>query len=207
MTGNSWPKSLAAAQGRTIKHYRELVGLKHSELAERLTAVGVPMQRTTLVNIEQGLRKSMSVPEMFALGYVLGVPPAMLMIPLGLESRVEPIEGQELDSWRAIEWVSGGLGFGHEFRPENSSNRTLGQEIRSNYGAFQDIVEGLLDTHVVLENAERADVLKEARKREKDQLALLEMYFDIMKKKGLALPQLPEMLLEIYPKLSRHFDD
>src|SRR5690606_11699684 len=105
MTDETWPQSLARAQGRAIKHYRELVGFKHAELAERLTAIGVPMQRTTLVNIEQGLRKSMSVPEMFALGYVLGVPPAMLMIPLGLKSQVEPIRGQKLDSWRAIEWV------------------------------------------------------------------------------------------------------
>lgn len=164
------------------------------------------MQRTTLVNIEQGLRKSMSVPEMFALGYVLGVPPAMLMIPLGLEARVEPIVGHELDSWRAVEWVSGDLGFGHEMRPEHSTERTLGQEIRSNYAAFQNLIEELADTNFVLENAEHSEILKEARKREKNQVELLEMYFDVMKKKGLPLPELPKILLEAYPKFARHFN-
>lgn len=205
MTQETWPNSLARAQGRAIKHYRELIGLKHAELAKLLTDAGVPMQRTTLVNIEQGLRKSMSVPEMFALGYVLGVPPAMLMIPLGLESEVEPIQGHRLDTWRAFEWVSGGLGFGHEFRPDNSEDRTIGQEVRSNYMAFQNIVEELLHTHFALEAADQPEILKEAKKREKNQLELLEMYFDVMEKKGLKLPLLPAVLLEDYPRLARHY--
>lgn len=194
MTENDWPKSLTRAQGKAIRHYRELAGLKHEELARKLTEAGLPMQRTTLVNIEQGLRKSLSVPEILAIGYVLDVPPGMLIAPLGLQPKVEAVSGQEIDTWRALGWISGELKFGEGLHPSSTSERTIGQEIRSHYSAIQELVEDLVTSRHVLEVSDNPVYLAEARRRAAAQSELLSQHLDILSKKDMALPQLPHQI-------------
>lgn len=200
MTDTEWPKSLTQAQGKAIRHYRELAGLKHEELARKLTEAGLPMQRTTLVNIEQGLRKALSVPEILAIGYVLGVPPGMLIAPLGLQSEVEAVSGKQIDTWRALGWISGELGFGEGLYPTTTAERSTGQEIRSHYSAIQELVEALATSRHVLENSENPVYLAEARKRVAAQSEMLAKYHDILAKKGLALPQLPDVVVDDDPE-------
>lgn len=204
MTAETWPQSLAQAQGRAVQHYRERAGMKHDELAKRLRDIGQPMQRTTLINIEQGRRKTMSVPEMFALGYVLDVPPVMLMVPLGLEAKVELLEGHWVDSWQALGWISGELAFGQGTYPNSTAERTLGQEIRASYLAVQDLVENLLQSHQVLKGATELATMDEARKRIKNQSEMLGRILSYMKRDGQAFPELPSDLLAFHPELEKY---
>jgi transcriptional regulator with XRE-family HTH domain len=90
---------------------RELLGIKPQEMVDRLRDKGLFMDRSTYVNIELGRRKSMSVPELLAIAYVLDMPPALLMIPVGLSPTLEVIKGEHVSSWEAFEWLRGNRPF------------------------------------------------------------------------------------------------
>ena len=107
MTDDSWPRSLTKIQGALISHHRERRGMSHVELVERVSALGVEMQRTTLINIEQGRRKAISVPEVYAFSYALNIPPILLLVPLGNVDSVEILKGKTVAPWVATKWVQG----------------------------------------------------------------------------------------------------
>ena len=102
-----WPKALTSIQGRLIAHHRERRGLKHAELVAMVNDLGLDMKRTTLINIEQGRRKTITVPEVFAFAYALQVPPILLLIPLGNVDQVEILKGKTVSPWTAAKWVEG----------------------------------------------------------------------------------------------------
>lgn len=107
MTENAWPRSLTKIQGALIAHHRDRRGLNHTDLVERVSALGVEMQRTTLINIEQGRRKAISVPEIYAFAYALQIPPILLLVPLGNVDEVEILRGKNVAPWVATRWVRG----------------------------------------------------------------------------------------------------
>jgi len=93
-----------------IKAYREQREWKVQELADRCTELGYPMRRTTLSNLESGLRKSITLHELLIIAVALGVPPVMLVFP-GLPT--EPVEyrpGVTTESWPAATWFTGEYG-------------------------------------------------------------------------------------------------
>lgn len=69
------------AVARSIKALRRLRGLTGAGLAERMTAAGVPWDRSIVANLENGRRRTVSVEELLALAYVLDVAPVHLLVP------------------------------------------------------------------------------------------------------------------------------
>ena len=51
-------------------------------------------------------RLTLNVPELLAIAQVLGVPPVLLLSPVGAE-QTEIIPGRSADPWEAVAWISG----------------------------------------------------------------------------------------------------
>lgn len=102
-----WPQTLTKIQGQLIAHHRERRGLRHAELVARVNELGLDLKRTTLVNIEQGRRKALTVPEVFAFAYALQMPPILLLAPVGNVDLVEVLRGKNVSPWIVARWIEG----------------------------------------------------------------------------------------------------
>lgn len=121
-TSRPWPAQLTRATGRQVQYYRKMRELTAEELAKRITDLGLPYTRDQVVNLERKDRRTtITVGEIIALGAVLGVPPALLIMPIGEESELEVIPDRTFDAWNAYLWFTG-LGadtlLGDTFPPE-----------------------------------------------------------------------------------------
>lgn len=103
-----WSELLSATVGARVQRYRKLRGLTAQQVSDLLmSSLGVDMKRTVLGGLESGARKAVSLSEVLALAYVLGVPPVLLMSPLGETGEVEAVPGVDLDTWDFTRWITG----------------------------------------------------------------------------------------------------
>jgi transcriptional regulator with XRE-family HTH domain len=74
---------------KRVRYYRKRLGWSVRQLAEECASLGAPqLTEASLGNIERGSKgkrkpRDVTVDEVMILGYALGVPPLLLMIPLG----------------------------------------------------------------------------------------------------------------------------
>lgn len=66
---------------RRVQELRRKRGLTAAALAERMTGLGVPWDRSIVANLESKRRRSLSVEELLALALALNVAPVHLMVP------------------------------------------------------------------------------------------------------------------------------
>lgn len=90
-----------------VKEQRNKRGISAARLAEKLNEIGIPWDRSIVANFESGRRASVSVEELVALGYVLAVPPALLMFPLGTEDEVRLVQDVEVHPLLALKFFEG----------------------------------------------------------------------------------------------------
>ncbi len=103
-----WPDLLAAAVGERVAHYRRERGFTAQQLSNALREqLGVDMKRTVLGGLESGVRKAVTLSEILALAYVLGVPPLLLITPVGEEPEFEALPGMRTDTWDVAQWITG----------------------------------------------------------------------------------------------------
>jgi hypothetical protein len=76
-------------------------------LSNRCADLGWPIERTVISNLESGYRKTVALPELFVLAEALGVPPIMLMLPLGQAEEIEILPGRTVSTMEALRWVLG----------------------------------------------------------------------------------------------------
>lgn len=91
---------------RAVKRLREEQRLPYTELSERLAKMGRPIPVLGLRRIERGERR-VDVDDLMALARVLGVPPLMLLMPVGTDGQIEVIPGRRVSTWEAAQWVTG----------------------------------------------------------------------------------------------------
>lgn|GEM_PF-1574406 len=85
--------------GENLRRAREAVGVSRRDLAQRATAIGLPLTEADLLGLETG-STAISVDELVALGLALGVPPGLLLAPLNLGSLLcVDGEGRATASW------------------------------------------------------------------------------------------------------------
>lgn len=98
-----------------IRTYRARHGLTREQLAERCTKLGFPLTAAAITNIETGRRnpetgirrRDVSIDELVILATALGVPPILLIYPLGEAEMSEVLPGREMGTWQAMKWFSG----------------------------------------------------------------------------------------------------
>jgi len=61
----------------------------------------------SLKNLESGRRTSLTVAELLVLADVLGVPPVILLFPVGSSATVEVLPGRAVPTWDALAWFTG----------------------------------------------------------------------------------------------------
>ena len=78
-----------------------------AQLSDALAPLGVSLKRAVIANLESGVRRTISVAEVLALAYVLGVPPLLLLVPVGEAGEVEILPGVDAEPWDAARWITG----------------------------------------------------------------------------------------------------
>lgn len=103
-----WPDSLTAVIGQRVAHFRKQRKLTVQQASDALRdRLGITIKRATLGDLESGKRKTVGVSEVFALAYVLDVPPLLLIAPVGAAADVEVLPGVSVDPWSIVRWASG----------------------------------------------------------------------------------------------------
>ncbi|WP_051866251.1 helix-turn-helix domain-containing protein [Streptosporangium roseum] len=91
-----------------VRHYRDALGWSAQELARRCAAAGMPhLDRAVLSNFENGRRTTIRLDEVLTLAWVLGVPPVMLMVPLGWADEVAITPTVAVHPGLALRWIAG----------------------------------------------------------------------------------------------------
>lgn len=108
MTEAVSPEQAVAQEVRAWRNRRNLTA---QELADKVTELGGSMSRQAISKLENGDRK-ITLDELGVLAQALGVPPVLLVIPLGKTSTVELYPGSgPVDAWKALTWWTGEFPF------------------------------------------------------------------------------------------------
>lgn len=109
MTQPLWPARLVKLIAGEIKRWRDIRGMSAQQLAEACEALGHPIPRSVLANLESGRRETISVPELLVLAEVLKVPPVLLVFPVGRKdtAEVEALPDANMPTWEAAKWFIG----------------------------------------------------------------------------------------------------
>jgi 8-oxo-dGTP pyrophosphatase MutT (NUDIX family)/transcriptional regulator with XRE-family HTH domain len=101
-----WAKRVAVGVGKRVAHYRGKTSAQ--QLADRCKELGMPaLSRIVITRLENGRRDAVSVAEVSILAEALGVPPVLLLFPIGNSGAVEMLPGQQEDPWAAYQWFIG----------------------------------------------------------------------------------------------------
>jgi transcriptional regulator with XRE-family HTH domain len=98
---------LVTAIAAEVRRHRVERGMSAQQLSDACAELGLPIARAVLANLESGRRGTVSVPELFVLAKALGVPPLMLLFPVGRSEFMEVLPGREMDTWAAAKWFTG----------------------------------------------------------------------------------------------------
>jgi transcriptional regulator with XRE-family HTH domain len=110
-------RSLGEAIATQIRKHRLRKGWSVRRLAEECERLGMPtLTEASLGNIERGQREDAKrtqrrvlVEELAVLARALGVPPVLLMLPLGSEPTVQPTPGFSASTWDVAKWWAGDI--------------------------------------------------------------------------------------------------
>ena len=81
------PTTPTQTVAKRVRELRKRHGWSASQLAERLAALGLPWDRFTVQNLENGRRRNITLDESVALAYALDVAPVHLMVSPADEHR------------------------------------------------------------------------------------------------------------------------
>lgn len=90
-----------------VRYWRDERGYSAEELARRVNALGIDMNRAIVANIEHGRRDRISIEELFAFSIALDVSPIMLCLPLQQGGDVAVTPNVVVGRWLAYDWLTG----------------------------------------------------------------------------------------------------
>ncbi len=106
MTQSLWPSRLTAVIASQVQRLRA-GKMSAQQLSDATAELGHPLARSVIANLESGRRDVVSVAELLVLARALGVPPVLLIFPLGHEPLVEVLPDTKLPTWQAARWFVG----------------------------------------------------------------------------------------------------
>ncbi len=78
-------------------------------LADRCSALGLPLGRVTIAKLESGLRQGITPAEVLVLAAALDVAPTDLLLPIAGSATTEALPGLRVGTWEALQWFDGTL--------------------------------------------------------------------------------------------------
>lgn len=106
-TWRAWSDGLTARVAGAVRARRAALGLTAAELADK-TAVGKPLTRAVISDLETGRKKSLEVSELLTLAAALDIPPILLLLPDYPDGDVEVLPNVQRSSSGAFGWFTGG---------------------------------------------------------------------------------------------------
>jgi transcriptional regulator with XRE-family HTH domain len=106
-TQADWPGRLTRSIATEIRRHRTARRMSAQQLANACAKLGVDLPRSTLADLENGRRTSLSVAELLAIARVLDLPPLLLVFPVGVEKETEVLPGAFRPTFRAAQWFGG----------------------------------------------------------------------------------------------------
>lgn len=107
---SEFAERIAVQIGKQIEHLRTAGPsgrLTVQALADRCTALGMPIDRSVVAKLEKGLRQTITVGEVLVLAEALCVPPIDLLFPAGHDAGTEVLPGLTVDATEAVRWFIG----------------------------------------------------------------------------------------------------
>lgn len=203
-TGDSlWPEGWTHRIGRNLAALRAKKGISGRELSEKCEALGHPMPRNLIANLESGRKTTVPVHEIAVLARALDVPPIRLLFPLGTEETVEALPGRHVPTWYAVQWWRGKQ-FPLETEPgEWDPDPFRGVWINPDdpvqlFERHDELIEALGRVRTILNGGgSQAEQLRSLMpEAERSQEAALQFHRDIMLRAGYTPPRLPAGYLE-----------
>ncbi|UOD81991.1 helix-turn-helix domain-containing protein [Paenarthrobacter ureafaciens] len=91
-----WAGSVALRVGKNIQRARKDAGKSAQQLSDGCEAVGYPIPRSTIANLESGRKETVSLQELLVIAHVLDIPPITLIYsPYRAADLVEAAPGVE----------------------------------------------------------------------------------------------------------------
>ncbi|MFI6287240.1 helix-turn-helix domain-containing protein [Streptomyces sp. NPDC051018] len=137
MTQNDWQGRLTGHVADTVRRHRKERGLSAQGLADACAALGYEIPRTAIANLENGRRSSVEIAEIFVLARALGIPPIVLLLPIGTAGAAEVVPGQSLPIWDAVAWFTAETLIGDE--PEPGTVDEIIFELRSHAAGLNSL--------------------------------------------------------------------
>lgn len=111
MTQEQRPRTAHRVIAERVKQLRNDHGWSAQRLGEELTRIGVAWDRSIVANFESGRRPFVTVEELFALAYVLGVTPVDLLVPDdAADDMPYQVAPEATASTAAVrDWIAGGF--------------------------------------------------------------------------------------------------
>jgi transcriptional regulator with XRE-family HTH domain len=205
-----WPRRLTAGVAEQVKRLRG-GRMSAQQLADATAELGHPVARSVIANLESGRRDTVSVAEIVVLARALGVPPLLLVFPVGSNATVELLPGEIVDTWSGAKWFTGE-------QPFPNSGEDI-EELPTSYFREQDrlIAEWYRARDRVM--AARAEVGRRADRPDIENLrqqelhwleetllaveAQLGLYRAIMRRQGVDPGELPSELSHVQQRGSR----
>lgn len=97
------PEAVLRAEIRTQRNRQ---GMTAQQLADQVAESGGKLSRQAISKIETGDR-GVSLDELLVLARALGVPPILLLFPVGTRETVEPLPGMVVYTDDAMQWFTG----------------------------------------------------------------------------------------------------
>ncbi|MFD4975614.1 helix-turn-helix domain-containing protein [Streptomyces sp. NPDC058424] len=111
MTQEDWSMRLGRCIAAEVKRYRHIRGMSAQQLSDACAALGHPIARSVIANFESGRRPTISVAEVLVFARALGVPPVLLLYPLGRVEDVEVLPGNTQRTSAGLDWFTGRSAF------------------------------------------------------------------------------------------------
>ncbi|MBN0043089.1 helix-turn-helix transcriptional regulator [Streptomyces actuosus] len=114
MEQQDWMSAISRSIAGEIRRHRQEQGLSAQQLSDRCAELGAPIPRVVLSNLENGKRQNVTIAEVLVLARALGVPPGVLIFPVGHVAHVEVLPGAWQEPLAAIDWLSGAVAFSQD---------------------------------------------------------------------------------------------
>ncbi|MEW2633310.1 helix-turn-helix transcriptional regulator [Streptomyces sp. NPDC048389] len=102
-----WMARVSKTVARELRRHRQARGMSAQQLADACEALGAPIPRTVISNIENGRRGQITFAEVCLLAAALKIPPTVLGFPVGYLEEVEYLPGKMASPLEAADWWNG----------------------------------------------------------------------------------------------------
>ncbi len=107
-----WTDQVMATVAAEVRRRRKKRGISAQELADACAAIGHPIPRNVIANMESGRRSVLPLVDVIVLAEALDTHPALLIYPLGHVSEVQRLPLQHpTPTWHAMSWFTGESGY------------------------------------------------------------------------------------------------